>query len=63
MMMYGHAACEAHKSSSLYRLGAVIAKGRHVICCGHNHDRTRIMGCLESHAHAEMDVAARYLRL
>ena len=60
--MYELAAVEAAKSSSMYRLGAVIAKGRRVLCGGHNHDRTRMLGCYECHAHAEMDAAARYLR-
>ena len=51
----------ANESSSLYRLGAVITKGRRVLCKGHNHDRTRMMGCHECHAHAEMDAAQRFL--
>jgi len=39
-----------------------VAKGRRVLSTGHNHNRTRLLGCHECHAHAEMDVAARYLR-
>lgn len=60
-VMYDMAVMEAEKSTSLYRLGAVIAKGKKVLCTGHNHDRSRILGCHECHAHAEMDAASRYL--
>lgn len=61
MSMFAEAAQEAEKSNSLYRLGAVIAKGRKVLSCGHNHDRTRVLGCHECHTHAEMAAASRFL--
>ena len=59
--MCDSAARMAVGSKALYRLGAVITKGKRILCKGYNHDRTRIMGCHECHAHAEMVVAHKFL--
>lgn len=52
---------EAHKSVALYKLGAVITKGKRVLTTGHNHNRTRVLGCHECHNHAEMHAASKFL--
>ena len=59
--MYSLAADVALTSDSLYCLGAVITKGKRVLCKGCNHNRTRILGCYECHTHAEMAVVSKYL--